>query len=178
MGLGYDQVAEIIKIINSSACEELILETSDLKLVVRRRGAGPLPEGGVPPALARTSGLASGPAPDGASAPRISAVPPGGSPAARIEEAAPSQGSAKDSALVEVRAPMVGTFYRAPSPEAPPFVEVGSEVRTGQPLGVIEVMKLFTTIFSETTGRLVQVCAENNELVEYGRVLFVIEESR
>ena len=72
-------------------------------------------------------------------------------------------------------APMVGTFYRAPSPDAPPFVEVGSVVRQGQPLCLIEVMKLFTTINSDVAGRVVQIGAENGELVEYGRTLFVIE---
>ncbi len=70
---------------------------------------------------------------------------------------------------------MVGTFYRAPSPDSPPFVEVGSVVRQGQPLCIIEVMKLFTTINSDVAGRLVQIGAENGELVEYGRTLFVIE---
>src|SRR5262249_26740782 len=76
---------------------------------------------------------------------------------------------------IEVTAPMVGTFYRAPNPEAPAFVEVGSIVRPGQPLCLIEVMKLFTTINSDVAGRIVQVGAENAELVEYGRTLFVIE---
>ncbi|CAM5408375.1 Biotin carboxyl carrier protein of acetyl-CoA carboxylase OS=Afipia felis OX=1035 GN=accB PE=4 SV=1 [Afipia felis] len=75
----------------------------------------------------------------------------------------------------EVVAPMTGTFYRAPSPDKPPFVEVGSIVRAGQPLCVIEVMKLFTTINAECDGRIVQIAAENSELVEFGRVLFVIE---
>ena len=72
---------------------------------------------------------------------------------------------------------MVGTFYRAPGPDAPPFVEVGMVVREGQPLCLIEVMKLFTTINSEIAGRVVQIGAENGELVEYGRTLFVIEPS-
>ena len=70
---------------------------------------------------------------------------------------------------------MVGTFYRAPSPNAAPFVEVGSAVRKGDPLCLIEVMKLFTTIAAEHEGRIVQIGAENTELVEYGRMLFVIE---
>jgi biotin carboxyl carrier protein len=72
---------------------------------------------------------------------------------------------------------MVGTFYRASSPDALPFVEVGTVVMPGQPLCVIEVMKLFTTIFSEPGGRIAEIGAENGELVEYGRVLFVIEDT-
>jgi acetyl-CoA carboxylase biotin carboxyl carrier protein len=70
---------------------------------------------------------------------------------------------------------MVGTFYRAPSPGAKAFVEIGSSVRKGDPLCLIEVMKLFTTIISEHDGRVAQIGAENGELVEYGRMLFVIE---
>ncbi len=70
---------------------------------------------------------------------------------------------------------MVGTFYRAPSPDAAPFVEVGSIVHKGNPLCLIEVMKLFTTIAAEHDGRIVAIGAENAELVEYGRMLFVIE---
>ena len=70
---------------------------------------------------------------------------------------------------------MVGTFYRAPSPDAPPFVEIGTVVQPGQPLCIIEVMKLFTTINSEYAGRVVQIGAEVGDLVEYGRTLFVIE---
>jgi acetyl-CoA carboxylase biotin carboxyl carrier protein len=76
---------------------------------------------------------------------------------------------------VEVAAPMVGTFYRAPAPDAPSFVDVGAAVRKGQPLCLIEVMKLFTTIASEHDGRVVAIGAENGELVEYGRTLFVID---
>jgi acetyl-CoA carboxylase biotin carboxyl carrier protein len=70
---------------------------------------------------------------------------------------------------------MVGTFYRAPSPDAPPFVEIGTLVQPGQPLCIIEVMKLFTTINSECAGRVVQIGAEAGDLVEYGRTLFIIE---
>jgi len=70
---------------------------------------------------------------------------------------------------------MVGTFYRAPSPDAAPFVEIGSSVRTGDPLCLIEVMKLFTTIAAEHDGRILQIGAENAELVEYGRTLFIID---
>ena len=77
--------------------------------------------------------------------------------------------------MIEVRAPMVGTFYRGPSPEAPPFVEPGKVVAEGDPLCLIEVMKLFTTVTAEAAGRVVEICAENAAMVEYGQALFVIE---
>ena len=155
MSLTYDEIAEIIKLIDNSSCDELVVETGDMKLVVRRNGVSPAAaaeytERGSPPiAVSRE------PAPEARTA------------APKVEAAA---------GQIEVAAPMVGTFYRAPTPEAPPFVEVGSVVSLGQPLCLIEVMKLFTTINSEVAGRILQIGAENAELVEYGRTLFVIEQ--
>ena len=70
---------------------------------------------------------------------------------------------------------MVGSFYRAASPEAPPFVEVGTLVEKGQTLCLIEVMKLFPTIYAERAGRIVQIGPNNGDLVEFAQTLFVIE---
>lgn len=153
MSLTYDEIAEIIKLIDSSSCDELIVETGDIKLVVRRNGATP-----------------------GAAAEYVER----GSAPVTVSPAAPQnvRGAPKVGAVagqIEVTAPMVGTFYRAPNPEAPPFVDVGAVVGVGDPLCLIEVMKLFTTINAEAAGRIVQIGAENGELVEYGRALFVIE---
>lgn len=160
MSLSYDDIAEILKIIDGSSCDELIVETGDLKLVIRRNGAGAgyAPSHDIAPPVAATPAAAA-PKPG----PGAPAAPPPPKPA----PSGPQQ--------IAVTAPMVGTFYRASSPEAPPFVEVGTSVRKGQPLCLIEVMKLFTTIASEHDGRVVQIGAENAELVEYGRTLFVIE---
>ena len=155
--LSYDDIAEILKIIDGSSCDELIVETGDLKLVIRRNGAGA--------AYAPSHNIAPATPPPVAATP--SAAPAPQPAAAAVAAAAPHQ--------IEVTAPMVGTFYRAPSPDAPPFVAVGTNVRKGQPLCLIEVMKLFTTIAAEHDGCIVQIGAENAELVEYGRTLFVIE---
>lgn len=161
MALRYDQVADLIKIIDASACDELVLETSELKLVMRRHGAG---------------------APTAATPPRPASVPHPAEPE-RVEPAirpprpSPPREQPTGANRAEVRAPMVGTFYRASSPDTPPFVEVGTVVAPGQPLCVIEVMKLFTTIFAETGGRIAEIGADNAELIEYGRVLFVIEDA-
>jgi acetyl-CoA carboxylase biotin carboxyl carrier protein len=152
VSLRYDEIAEILKIIDSSSCDELIVETGDVKLVVRRNGA----TGHAAPAIER---------------------PMAAAPAAKLaarQAPAPAKGETA-AGQKEVTAPMVGTFYRAPSPEAPVFVEVGSIVQAGQPLCLIEVMKLFTTINSDVAGRVAQIGAENGELVEYGRTLFVLE---
>jgi acetyl-CoA carboxylase biotin carboxyl carrier protein len=157
VSLSYDEISEILKLIDNSSCDELIVETADMKLVVRRNGAS------------------SGPAV--VSELKASASPPAAQPAPREARAVSPKVEASQG-QVEVSAPMVGTFYRASSPEAPPFVEIGSVVRKGQPLCLIEVMKLFTTINSEVDGRVAQIGAENAELVEYGRTLFIIQPTK
>jgi len=156
VSLTYDEISEILKLIDNSSCDELIVETGDMKLVVRRNGAPSTPAA-VAEYTTRTSALAAASQP---AAGEARAIP------LKIEAGV---------GQIEVVAPMVGTFYRAPNPEAPPFVEIGTVVRKGQPLCLIEVMKLFTTINSEVDGRIVQIGADNAELVEYGRTLFVIE---
>ena len=75
----------------------------------------------------------------------------------------------------EIKSPMVGTFYRALAPEAPPFVEVGQEISVGQVLCIIEAMKLMNEIKSEMKGRIVQIPVENAQPVEFGQVLFIVE---
>jgi acetyl-CoA carboxylase biotin carboxyl carrier protein len=155
VSLRFDDIAEILKIIDSSSCDEVVVETGDVKLVVRRNGAA-----GQPAVLLNDRPLSHAPAAAAVPDPAVAAAPPA------IETSA---------GQIEVAAPMVGTFYRAPSPDAPVFVEVGTMVKAGQPLCLIEVMKLFTTINSEVSGRIAQIGADNGELVEYGRTLFVIE---
>jgi len=159
VSLTYDEIAEIIKLIDSSSCDELVVETGDIKLVVRRNGA--------------SAGAAAEYVERGSARVAVSAAAP------RKARAAAPKVAAADAAAgqIEVAAPMVGTFYRAPSPDARAFVDVGDVVGVGDPLCLIEVMKLFTTINAEVAGRIVQIGAENGELVEYGRTLFVIEPS-
>ncbi len=74
-----------------------------------------------------------------------------------------------------VASPMVGTFYRSPSPDAPPFVEDGTHVRKGQPLCIIEAMKMMNEIESDTAGRVVKILVENLQPVEYGQPLMILE---
>ena len=74
-----------------------------------------------------------------------------------------------------VTSPMVGTFYRAPSPDAPPYVEEGNSVRKGQTLCIIEAMKMMNEIEAEAAGRIVRILCENGQAVEYGQPLMVVE---
>jgi acetyl-CoA carboxylase biotin carboxyl carrier protein len=155
VALSYKDIAEIIKVIDSSNLDELIIELPEIKLVVRRRGAGPASMNPITTAMPSSS-----PAPVPAPTP---VSPP------------PAPRPMRTDGMIEVRSPMVGTFYRAPSPKDPPFVEVGSLIKPGQPLCLIEVMKLYTTIEAKQAGRVVEILAANGALVEYDQVLFVIE---
>ncbi len=93
-----------------------------------------------------------------------------------VEEAAPPPPAVAASAnLVEITSPMVGTFYRAPSPEAAPYIEVGSTVAAGDVLCVIEAMKLMNELECETSGRIVEICVDNAEPVDFGQVLFRVD---
>lgn len=75
----------------------------------------------------------------------------------------------------EVKSPMVGTFYRAPSPDAEPYVKVGDQVESGRTLCIVEAMKLMNEIESEVTGKIIEICVQNTQPVEYGQVLFRIQ---
>lgn len=92
-------------------------------------------------------------------------------PVQRIE----GEGEQRKTNLKTVESPMVGTFYRAPSPEAAPFIEIGDTVSKGQMLCIIEAMKLMNEIESEYSGKVVSILVENGQPVEYGEPLFLIE---
>ena len=83
----------------------------------------------------------------------------------------------EDDGLIAITSPMVGTFYRSPSPEAPVFVQTGDEVEPGKVVCVIEAMKLFNEIEAEVRGKIVKVLAENGKPVEYGQKLFLIKKA-
>jgi acetyl-CoA carboxylase biotin carboxyl carrier protein len=159
MTLRYDEIAAILKLIDGSSCDEISIETAEIKLFVRRTAGGSSPPAGAESTLVRAA-VPTAPPP---------VQPQASPPAAKTIVLAPGQ--------FEITAPMVGTFYRTPSPDAPPFVEVGSVVSKGQSLCLIEVMKLFTTIHAERAGRIVSIGPNNGDLVEFGQTLFVLEPS-
>ena len=162
MPLTYKEIAEIIKLIDASTLDEFVVEVGDVKVSVRRG-----------------SHLAGHDAPSLGRGVETLAVPADGFDAAgegRSQDWRPRpETRARVDGFVLVRSPMVGTFYRRPSPDQPPFIEVGSRVRLGDPICLVEVMKLFTTLYAETAGRVVDIEAEDGALVEYDQVLFVIE---
>jgi acetyl-CoA carboxylase biotin carboxyl carrier protein len=104
------------------------------------------------------------------------AAPAAAPPPAAAAAAAPVETPAPPARGQQVTAPMVGTFYSGPAPGAKPFVEIGSEVKPGDTLCVIEAMKMMNQIESEFAGRVVSVLVENGSPVEFGQPLFVIED--
>jgi acetyl-CoA carboxylase biotin carboxyl carrier protein len=106
----------------------------------------------------------------GVSGPAIPEAAPAAAPAA-VPAAAP----AAPSHLLDVKSPMVGTFYRSAAPDAPPYVDKGTRVSKGDTLCIIEAMKLMNELESEVEGRVVEILAENNQPVEYGQVLFRVD---
>jgi acetyl-CoA carboxylase biotin carboxyl carrier protein len=163
MSFNYREIAEILKVIDASDCEELVLETDGVRLVVRRQGAARVDE---------LSGLSAAATPLAQGA---RALEDGeGVPVPAEHAEADARAERRSDGSIEVRAPMVGTFYCSPSPADPPFVRLGDLVEPGHPLCLIEVMKLFTTIEATVSGSVTEIAAEDGALVEYGQTLFVI----
>jgi acetyl-CoA carboxylase biotin carboxyl carrier protein len=106
------------------------------------------------------------------SAPASSAA---GGTSESLASPAQSDASSVDSGLVEVHSPMVGTFYRSPAPDAPPYVETGVRVEKGQTLCILEAMKLMNELEAEVSGTIREICVDNADPVEFGQVLFRIE---
>jgi len=122
------------------------------------------------PPPAPVASVSAVPGPAAGSPPTAGSSAPGAAPEAALEaEPAPVPDH-----LVEITSPMVGTFYRAPAPDAPPYVEKGGKVSKGDPLCIIEAMKLMNELESEVSGTVVDILVENAQPVEYGQVLFRI----
>lgn len=94
-----------------------------------------------------------------------------------LEAAAPAAPAVDNKNLVPIVAPMVGVFYRSQSPDDPPFVEIGDHVEAGQTVGLVEAMKTFNEIASETEGTVVEIAAKNGDLIETGGTLMVLRKS-
>ncbi len=149
------EIRELIDIVNESDIAELVIKDDGEELVIKK------------PAACQGVVAAVPAAPPAASARQEVLAP------AEPATQAPSESVPENH--VTVVAPMVGTFYTAPAPDAPAYVKVGDTVKTGQPLCIIEAMKLMNEIEAEVSGRIVKVLVENAQPVEYGQPLFVIE---
>jgi acetyl-CoA carboxylase biotin carboxyl carrier protein len=91
------------------------------------------------------------------------------------KNASEGPGQVEGEGLIPIKAPLLGIFYRAPKPGAPPFVEVGDHVTEEDTVCLVEVMKLFNTVKAGINGRIAKICAENSQMVEYNQILFLID---
>lgn len=157
MPLTFKEVSEILKLIDASQCDEVVLELEGTRLVVRRNSAGAVSAPSNPAPSAAPSQV-SPPVDAGASIPAAGAV---------------AETPAQDG-LADVRSPMVGTFYRRPTPEEPPFAEEGARVKKGDTLCLIEVMKLFTAVEAPSDGVLESILPDDGASVEFNQLLFRI----
>ncbi len=160
MSMKTTEIRDLIDFISQTGLNEVDIETKDLKLKVKRE-----PDQKVYKAATPMITQAAAPAPVATPAAAPVAAPP-----AQKAEAPASTGN-----LIEIKSPMIGTFYRTANPDTPPFVSVGDTISKGQTLCIIEAMKLFNEIESEVSGTIVKVMVENAQPVEYDQVLFVIE---
>ena len=158
MSLTARDIAEITRLLEDSSFDELELEIDGLKIHLRRNGDIPRfpAKGDRPQSTSVESNQARSPLLEN-SAPRETPPPPA------------------DPDLTEVRAPLLGTFYRAPKPGAPPFVEAGATVEPDTVIGIIEVMKLMNAVRAGARGVVRDIRARDGALVEYGETLLLID---
>ena len=164
--MDFKQIQELIKLINKSNIGEVSIEEKGFRLTIRQKEE---PAQNVIAAPVQAAPIAMQSA-----APAQQAQP--------VASSAPANGKSKaaepaNDKLVTVKSPMIGTFYRSPSPGKPVFVEVGDEITPGKVVCIIEAMKLFNEIESEVKGRIVKVLADDASPVEYDQPLFLVEPS-
>lgn len=162
--MNFQEIKQLIKVVEKSNIGEIEIEEEGLKIRISKSSNNSQAVVSMP--MQTVPAIATEQAP-------ATVAPPVAQPEAPAAqtEAAP----ALEDNVVEVRSPMVGTFYRAPAPDADPYVEVGDTVKVGQTLCIIEAMKLMNEIQSEYNGRIVKIMVENAQPVEYDQVLFLIE---
>ncbi len=157
------ELKELIEFLIEKDIAEFELERGDVKVRIKRAGEHTVIHAGAEPRF-----YAVPPAPRAAG--EVGTVPVAASPAAAAVPPAP----AAEENLHMVKSPIVGTFYEAPSPGAPPFVKVGDQVEVGQVLCIVEAMKLLNEIECDVAGEIVKKMASNGQPIEYGQELFAI----
>ena len=162
-------IQELLDLLAGKEITEFEMEQHGVKIrVLRGNAQAGNPRNGINPAAGLQT--VAFPLP----APLISEMPP----AASTAPPGPEIGAESTEGLFIMKSPIVGTFYSAPSPNAPPFVTVGDGVQVGQVICIIEAMKLMNELESEVTGKIVRTYVENGQPVEYGQSLFAIEPTR
>jgi len=165
VSINFNELRELLGAIAQTDITELSLKTDAFELSVRKNaGQAPVvvPVIPIPEAIAAPAGLTE------------SVSPPPPVPVAEPPKET-STPSTIDQKWTAVTSPMVGTFYRAPSPDEAPFVEIGDSIRKGQPVCIIEAMKLMNEIEAEISGQVMEIAVANGEPVEYGQTLLWVK---
>lgn len=166
--MDYESIKALIELVDKSNIGEVKIKQDDFKLIIRHKDYHPK---GVQTIAAPVSVPVAAP---------IVATPSPSSTqeAPTKEEAKAPQAKEDTSQYIEIKSPMIGTFYRSSSPESAPFVKIGDVVKKGAVLGIIEAMKLFNEIESEVEGTIVKVLVDNATPIEYDQALFLIDPSK
>ncbi|PMB37726.1 acetyl-CoA carboxylase, biotin carboxyl carrier protein [Fischerella thermalis CCMEE 5208] len=181
MPLDFNEIRQLLETIAKTDIVEVALKSNDFEITIRKAVTA---TAGVLPATVATPSAATG-----AGLPLVSAMPsvastPTTDATTNSTVDTPTSTGVKSSAtpspleqkkFTDVTSPMVGTFYRAPAPGEPPFVEVGDRIRSGQTVCIIEAMKLMNEIEAEVSGQVVEILVQNGEPVEYGQPLMRID---
>jgi acetyl-CoA carboxylase biotin carboxyl carrier protein len=161
--MDFKQIQELIKMINKSNIGEVSIEEKGFKLTIKQKEE-PVQQVIAAPIQAQPIAAVA------------AAAAPVAQPAAVSAPEKPAKAAeAPAGNTVTIKSPMIGTFYRSPSPDKPSFVNVGDEIEPGKPVCIIEAMKLFNEIESEVKGRIVKVLVEDASPVEYDQPLFLVE---
>ncbi|HEY9605380.1 MAG TPA: acetyl-CoA carboxylase biotin carboxyl carrier protein [Allocoleopsis sp.] len=174
MSLDFNQLRELLSAIAQTDIAELTLKSADFELTVRK-GTPTAPT--IPPMLGSVGEVAAS---DFVTVAAPTAVPsvPAPVPEAvvrdKVSAPPPTTLQSAESQWEEIKSPMVGTFYRSPAPDEPPFVEVGDRIRNGQTVCIIEAMKLMNEIEAEVSGQVMEILVKNGEPIEYGQPLMRI----
>ncbi len=163
MNLDHEELHRLLATLADSDIEEFRLEGQDFRLEVKRNIAGPLAPSSTPDQSA-----VSEISPKPSASVLVDSIP-------SIPSDPPPQVAAARSEYQEITAPMVGTFYRAPAPGEPVFVEVGSRISVGQTICILEAMKLMNELESEVNGEIIEILIENGTPVEFGQVLMRVK---
>ncbi len=156
------EIQNLIKFVSNSGVAEVKLETVDIKITIRTTLEGNAPD---------ITYVQQAPMQQAITAPATQA-PAVASPAAPVAAVAD-----ETSKYITIKSPMIGTFYRKPSPDKPMFVEVGSSINKGDVLCVIEAMKLFNEIEAEISGKIVKILVDDMSPVEFDQPLFLVDPS-
>ncbi|HLR36678.1 MAG TPA: acetyl-CoA carboxylase biotin carboxyl carrier protein [Chitinophagaceae bacterium] len=170
----FKQVQELVKQINKSRVTELHFEKDDFKITIKKESKkeSKVPAQPVQPIVNPAMPYQMPQAPAQPAAPQAPASQQAAPPAESVSSA---QENKKKGNHVEIKSPMIGTFYRSASPDKPAFVNVGDNVSEGQNVCIIEAMKLFNEVESEVSGKIVEILVEDASPVEFDQPLFLVE---